>query len=228
MSKNYVQSNDVSFASQLRNFYLKLITYATLLGFSHEEIDEAKADSTLWDFLVDADNKAEKFARDYKQTKNLLRYGKGNEISNTLPQMPDLGTPPVMVSENIQYRFTQKANKAKASANYTTAIGVDLGIEATQQTFDPTQGKPNLSTYLNAGHPELEYKKGKYGGIAIYKDSGMGYSLLTRAFMSHYTDKSPLPEVGTTQLWKYKAIYLWHDEEVGSWSDDISIAVIGH
>lgn len=227
MSKNYVQSNDAAYGLQLRNFYQRLDVHSSLLGFTTADVDEAKADSQLWDYCLNSDTTIEKFARDYKQTKNLLRFGKGNQTITAMPAVPVLAAPPAMVPENIQFRFIQKAGQAKASINYTTAIGLDLGIESTQQTFDPTQGKPNLSAYLDAGHPELEYTRGKYNGVAIYKDSGSGYAFLGSAFRSHYRDRASLPAAGSSEVWKYKAIYLWHDEETGIWSDEISVAVKG-
>jgi len=159
MGKNLVESTDDGFRNQLKNFYTKLGIHGTLLGFTAAEIAEAQADSLYWDYCVNADNLIEKTARDYKKNKNLLRYGKGTEIFNGLPALPALGTAPTAVAGNLQLRFSKKAAKAKASPNYTKAIGTDLGIESTTTSFDPTLGKPVLSYYLNGGHPELEYTK---------------------------------------------------------------------
>lgn len=41
------------------------------------------------------------------------------------------------------------------------------------------------------------------------------------------TDPSPLPAPGTSAAWRYKAINRLHDEQVGQWSDVVSIAVGG-
>ena len=227
MGKSFVQSNDAAFSAQLRNFYNKLLIYFTLLGFTQAEVDSVKDDSALWDYCLDADNKVEKYAQDYKKTKALLRKGGKDQVINAMPKAPDLQVAPAMVPVNIQLRFRQAAAKAKASPNYTKAIGSDLGIEAPQQTFDPTLGKPNLSIYLNAGHPEIDYIKGKFSGLAIYKDTGEGYTLLGTAIKSSYTDNNPLPDAGTSQVWKYKAIYLWKNNEVGFWSDESKVVVSG-
>ena len=40
-------------------------------------------------------------------------------------------------------------------------------------------------------------------------------------------DNWPLPPAGTSAMWRYKAIYLLHDEQVGQWSDVISVSVGG-
>ena len=63
--------------------------------------------------------------------------------------------------------------------------------------------------------------------LAIYKDSGDGFKLFGTAFKSSYTDNSPLPDAGATQLWKYKAIYLWQDKETGFWSNEATVVVSG-
>ena len=42
-----------------------------------------------------------------------------------------------------------------------------------------------------------------------------------------YLDTAPLPAPGQTALWKYKAIYRLNDEQVGLWSNEVSLAVRG-
>jgi hypothetical protein len=227
MAKGFVETNDDAFDAQLHNFSSKLPNYKTLLGFTAEELDEAKNDSLFWSYTLKGDNLVEKYAKDFKKSKSLLRKGSGNGIFNGLPDPPDLGVPPHKVAANIQYRFSSKAKKAKASTNYTKAIGADLGIEAPHQTFEPSQGKPNLSIFLNAGHPEISYVKSKYNGLALYKDSGDGFKFLATLIKTRYVDKTPLPPSGTSKVWRYKAIYIWQDNEIGKWSDENSIAVAG-
>ncbi|MCX7113598.1 MAG: hypothetical protein NTX45_26615 [Proteobacteria bacterium] len=36
---------------------------------------------------------------------------------------------------------------------------------------------------------------------------------------------APAPLPGTSVVWKYKAIYRYHDEQVGEWSDVLSVVV---
>jgi hypothetical protein len=38
---------------------------------------------------------------------------------------------------------------------------------------------------------------------------------------------TPLPAPGNSVMWKYKAIYRFHDEQVGEWSDVLSVVVGG-
>ena len=38
-----------------------------------------------------------------------------------------------------------------------------------------------------------------------------------------YLDTATLPAPGAGAVWRYKAIYRLHDEQVGQWSDSISV-----
>jgi len=227
MTKSFIQATDALFAAQLRNFYIKLVSYDTLLGFIPEELDEAKNDSLFWDFIMDADNKVQKYAKDFKKTKKLVKDGLKTEILSGIPEPPNLGTTPHLVPANIKLRFRQKAAKAKSSPKYTTAIGTDLGIEPIHQTIDPQLGKPVLKIKMNAGRPVITYVKKGYQGLVIYKDSGEGYASIGAAFKSKFEDNNPLPEPNTSSIWKYKAIYVWDGKETGYFSDEISIMVKG-
>jgi hypothetical protein len=62
---------------------------------------------------------------------------------------------------------------------------------------------------------------GKYDFI-VYS----GYALLKTAHRSPVKD-THLPAAGQTALYKYKAIYVENDVEVGTMSAELSIAVVG-
>ncbi|MDZ4846399.1 MAG: hypothetical protein SH857_12705 [Chitinophagales bacterium] len=42
-----------------------------------------------------------------------------------------------------------------------------------------------------------------------------------------YIDKSDLPPVGISKVWKYKMMYLFDDEPVGNWSTEAAVTVCG-
>ena len=227
MRKSFIKVNDTLFGVQLRNFYNKLINYAPLLGFTQEELDSIKKDCSAWDYSMEIDLSFQKFARDYTRFKKLLRLGGKDVFIKEFPKVPVVTDPPGIVAANIQLRFRQAAGKAKSSANYTKAIGAELGIEATHTPFDPQLGKPILKVKMNVGRPTLTYVKKEYKGLVIYKDLGDGYTILGTAFKSTYDDPSPLPEPGKSAIWKYKAVYVWDGKETGQWSDEITVVVKG-
>ena len=227
MRKSFIQVNDILFGVQLRNFYKKLVNYATLLGFTAAELESIKKDSTAWDFVLEVDFSFQKFAKDYTKFKNLLRKGVKDQFVTGFPAVPEVSDPPGVVPANIQLRFRQASAKAKSSPNYTKAIGTELGIEKTQTPFDPQLGKPVLRVKMNVGRPTLSYIKKEYKGLVIYKDTGDGYAVLGTAFKSKYEDPSSLPEAGKSAIWKYKAVYVWDGKETGQWSDEITVVVNG-
>ncbi len=224
----FIDNNDLAFSKQLKNFASKLVTYKTVLGITDAELVEAAADALFYDYVLQTDMEVETFAHNYKNYKNTARYGSKNTTTlGALPTLTAFVAPPTTVGGNIQSRFSQKAAKAKTSPNYTEAIGKDLDIEAAATTFNPTAGKPTFTLNLNANHPEIHFIKGKYNGVAIYKDAGDGYHFIDKAFYAVYIDKSALPAAGKSAIWKYKLIYLYHDAETGSMSDEASIAMVG-
>ena len=40
-------------------------------------------------------------------------------------------------------------------------------------------------------------------------------------------DNAPLPATDASVVWEYKAIYRFHDEQVGQWSDVVNASVMG-
>lgn len=55
-----------------------------------------------------------------------------------------------------------------------------------------------------------------------------GFIKLDRDFNPDYIDKTPLPAEGISAVWKYKMIYLYKDEVVGEWSDEVTTTVYGN
>ena len=136
---------------------------------------------------------------------------------------------PPAVMPGIIPRTTALVAHIKTLEKFTTAIGQDLWIIATPHLIDPTTRKPILNVQIKAGHPVILWTKGKASAIEIWVDrgDGNGFVFMTINTEPNTTDTTPLPAPGTSAMWKYKAIYRLHDEQVGQWSDVISISVGG-
>ena len=104
-----------------------------------------------------------------------------------------------------------------------------LQIIGSAYIIDPSTWKPVLSILMQAGHPTVAWAKGKVSALELWVDrnDGNGFVFLTINTEPNTADSAPLPPPGTSVLWKYKAIYRYHDEQVGEWSDVISIVVGG-
>ena len=215
------------FYLQLDNFCRKIDGYATTLGITTADSDPIKGDRDFLHYLLLTKKAYKDYGQNWTKYVDLAIFGHKNEVLGTLPPLPVLATAPTPTAENMQKRFSNIISKCKSSNNFTTAIGTDLDIMVNPTVFDPTQGKPILKVVLNAGYPEISYSRNKFHGIAIYKDSGSGYVKLERIHETHYIDHSALPAHGAAQVWKYKAIYLYHDAETATMSDEVSITVMG-
>ena len=128
----FIEYADSTFALQLKTFAEKLPAHAAVLGFSNDEVKEAQDDAAFFNSILEADTQMEKHAHDYKHFKQLLRHGSKTEVISTVPIMPVLNPFPTMVAANLELRFSKKAAKAKASTNYTSGIGQDLGSTCTR------------------------------------------------------------------------------------------------
>lgn len=230
--KTFIANDDEGYSVQGSTFSTKIDAYTTILGLDADEVKQVKIDFAWFNFNYKTLQDFRNYAQALTAYKDLQRYGLDNQVLGSLPAAPVVGTPPVdATSANAQSRFARLIQQCVKSSNFSKAIGEDLGIIAPDNPFDPQSGKPVLKTaYSSGGHPELKWKKGKFQGIEIWKDAadGKGWQKLDKDFNPDYTDKSPLPEAGKSAAWKYKAIYLYKDETVGSWSDEVSVTVFGN
>jgi hypothetical protein len=171
----------------------------------------------------------------YKQTlknitgyKNLLRHAVGQQhISTSIPALPTLSTAPASVPEGIFDRVSKLAARIKASINYTTNMGSDLGIIAPTVTFDASTMQPLLKVKLDAGRPYVKWIKGESDALDLYVDrnDGTGFILLGRLMRNEYVDIASLPATKVIDEWSYKGIYVIADQPTGIYSAVASISV---
>ncbi len=226
MSEYFIPTNREKFAGLLKTFALELPNYKTTLGFVDADVAEAVADADFMGWVVKTEGIQEDYAAGFSSFYKDARYQK-TDLDLAAPPAPVIDAMPKTVKSGIQARFAQKVKQAKASANYTETIGKTLGIVSSSSAArGNSNDTPDLKVVLSAGYPELGFKLGGYEAVNVYKDAGNGYSLLKTAHRSPVKDIH-LPAAGQTALYKYKAIYVENDVEVGAMSAEISIAVAG-
>lgn len=226
--KTYLANTDEKLAVQLLNFSSKVGTYQTDFNLLPAEITSIKNDAAFLDWTVKNHKKIDTYKKNWTTFKNILKKGESNVTINSIPATPALDTAPAVVPPGIVTRFSTLVAKIKAHEKYTTAIGENLGIESSaSEKIDLDNAQPTLKAVVRGTNVNLLWKKGKYGGILIEKDSGQGFITLDKDFHPDFIDNTPLPSGNETALWKYRAIYLLNDEKVGKWSDTITISVNG-
>lgn len=225
---SYMPTDDSGKADLLDHLAATLPHYAELLEVSADAQAALKADADAFRHVLHAMNDMQAYAQHLTALKNNLRDGgTGNgdwPVPPTLPQPVPSAVPPGIIP-----RLSGLVAHLKTHPKYTPAIGQDLWIVGVAQIIDPSTWKPILSIQNSAGHPIIAWTKAKASALEIWVDRGddKGFAFLTINTQPNTNDPAPLPAPGTSAVWKYKAIYRYHDEQVGQWSDVISVTVGG-
>ena len=228
MPANYLENTDEKLALQLDNFSSKIGGYVTIFAITGQEVASLNEDSDYLSWAINSHLKIDTHKKDWTLFKNILKKGEDHVIANPAPATPTLDEEPKSVAPGVIYRFTTMVNRIKAHPNYTTSIGQNLGIEQTATPpLNRDTAQPVLKPVMRGGKVNLLWKKGKYSGILIEKDSGNGFTTLDRDFVPDFIDNSPLPARGQSAIWMYRASYLVADDKVGIWSDIVTITVAG-
>jgi len=210
------------------NFGPKIPTYAAALDITAAELASIAADWAAWIYICDLTNQWNNFAKDWVAYKTAARSGNDSGILGAMPEPPSVPAPPATVAADIFGRIAQFVARLKNHAGFTQAIGEDLDIIGADHVIDLNAMKPALKLGLQAGHPNVGWTKKEMDGVEIHVDRGGGtFALLAFDTQPDYLDTAALPAPGASAVWKYKAIYRLHDEQVGQWSDVASLSVMG-
>ncbi len=225
-TNSYMPSDDIGKVLLLEHLALTLPKYTSTFGISDAEMASIKADTLALRRAYTYHHQVQSFAQDCTAQKNHLRDGGSGKAE--WPVMPEFiavdTVPPGVIP-----RLSTLVAGIKAHKNYTEAIGRDLRLIGTEIVKNPDSWKPVLKSKSSAGHPVICWTKGYAAEIEIWADRGDGNDFVFYTINSEpdTLDKTPLPPKGAGVNWKYKAIYRLHNEQVGQWSDVMSISVGG-
>ena len=224
----YIPNTDADKGVWLANFSTKLPLYATALGLSAAEITSVQDDNAFFQYIIN-------MTEVYKQTmstlisyKNQLKHAIGTQHIGPLPVLPALAAPPTTVTEGIFDRITKLGSRIKNSLSYSDNIGADLGIIAPATApVDVNTLQPELALRLDVGRPRIKWVKGVSDALDLYADRNdtNGFVLIGRLMKNEYIDVTSLGAGKIFDEWKYKAIYVIADEQVGLFSQVSSIDV---
>ena len=200
--------------------------YQSLFEINDTDTNALKSDALNARLAHTEHHQAQNYAHKWTAYKNLLWDGGSGDSS--WPDAPVIEpNPSQSVTPGISARLSTLVARIKAHPNYTEAIGQDLHIIGAQIVLDTSSWKPVLSIKYSAGHPVIVWTKGHADAIEIWADrgDGNGFVLFVVNNRPDTGDNTPLPAAGVN--WKYKAIYRLNDEQVGQWSDVLSILAGG-
>ena len=223
-TNSFMPNTDGGKADLLDHVASTLPHYAALLAVTNEDLASFQADALAFRYTLKSLTDMQAYSHHWTEFKNLLRDGGAGSADWVVAPML-LEPMPAAVSPGIIPRFSTLVAHLKSHKNYTSAIGLDLGLIGSTTVEDPSTWKPILTAQNKAGHPIIAWTKGAAAAIEIWVDrgDGAGFSFLTINTEPNTNDTQPLP--ATSAIWKYKAIYRLHDEQVGQWSDVLSVTV---
>jgi hypothetical protein len=225
--KRFMPQSDLEKQQWLQNFASKLPGYQAKYTIADADIKDMQTGSDWFTYWLSYRSQFEEYFRKLTGFKNEIRDGVAAGASpSVIPVVPAMAAPPPAVDPGIFARASALGSILKMKPNYTGADGNDLGIEGADVTVNPQTMQPAITLrQVAGGHPEVVWQKHGMDGVEIWCDHGTAnFTLLAVDTVPNYTDMTALP-AGTAQLWKYKAIYRQTDEQVGLWSDVVSITV---
>jgi len=227
-STSFMPPDDYGKADLIEHLAATLPKYNGILKPPPELLTQVSADALAFRFTLHTSDDSGAFSQHWTTFKNRLRDG--GDGTGDWPQPFVVSQPvPAAVSTGVIPRLRSLVAWIKAQPGYTDEIGQDLRIVPPSSVVDPESWKPDISLQLKAAHPNVNWTKGKANALEIWVDrgDGKGFVLLTISTSPPTLDNSPLPAPGSSAIWKYKAIYRYHDQQVGQWSDVVSITVSG-
>lgn len=219
-------STDEGKVTWLNNFSQKLPDHAATLGINPEQISAVQNDAAMFSYIVNLVNGFRNGLSERVGYKDILKNGADGAPLSTVPVFNN--TPaPAIVPAGIFKRIGKLVQNIKSNPNYNDSIGGNLGIIGAGQDREVLDMKPVLKVRLDAGKPTIIWKKGKADSLDIYVDRGenKGFAYLANDSSPDFTDTSALNGTDKIVEWKYKAIYRIKDEQVGSFSDEVSVMV---
>ncbi len=223
----YIPGSDADKGIWLNNYTAKMAVYASVLGITPAELSALQDDNNMYQYIINMIESYRQNLLNLTGYKNMLKSAVGQQHIGSLPAPPVLAAPPVNVAEGVFDRVTKLATKIKNSAGYTDNIGSDLGIIASVESIDVDAMQPDLKIKLDVGRPHLKWTKGYADAIDLYADhnDGAGFALAGRLLKSEYMDLADLAAGKVYDEWKYKAIFVISDMQVGLYSKITSIDV---
>ncbi|HEY0031004.1 MAG TPA: hypothetical protein VGC65_09620 [Bacteroidia bacterium] len=230
IGNTYLPANDSERVSWINNISVKLPAYQTVLGLSAAEIAQVKQDSDMYAYTVNFTNIIKQTQQNATAYKNLLKHDPDGQIIGGLPSFPVLPPPPPAVPAGIFDRTRYLIQRIKNSPGYTNSIGQDLDIIAPVNAIDYSLLCPELKGKLNVGRPHLKWQKGVAAAVDLYADynDGKGFRWIGRFLRKEFIDQTPIADGKVADEFRYKAVYVINDDQVGKMSQIFAITVLKH
>ncbi len=207
---------------QFDQFTLKVGSYQVLLSLTPEQITAIRNDFLWADYAVRIALQFEQETKNRFDWRDTLLTGPATSVAM---QVPSIGTEfappaPAPVADGILSRWRQLTEQIKNHPKYTTAIGMDLGIEATEAPAQATKPRFRSGTEVG-GKLQFNLLMDGHDAVAVKCQRGAEPepTLLGVFTRSKIEDDRPNLVPGQPELRKYIAEYRDADKPVGQPSD---------
>ncbi len=215
----------------LGNFADKLPLYGENTGMSAEEVAARVNDARFLGFMLGTWEPALRaWAKGLRPLVRLVMTGKGlTPVNLHWHEEPSLPPGVSAVRPGALRRITQCVSRLKLHANYTSAMGKDLGAVAGERTL-PEQPKLQGRAEVGPnGGPRVRLRVCKYNHDGVWLESrrgGGGWESLGPGVRSPRFDDRPLLVPGQPEMREYRACF-WDDgRKVGDWTPVVSVVVV--
>jgi hypothetical protein len=216
----------------LANFSGKLPALATVLGLTTTQVTAAVADCKWLIYILELWLPAvRKWAPSCTDASFEAQFGTGSAVQ-LLPVFvaPPLPEGVVAVNPGALLRIFALVQDIKNSGKCSDANATNLGIVGSEQAGpDMTSIHPEIAASILGNHVFIKWGWGGYTDwldsceIQVDRADGKGFVMLVMDTTPGYTDTMPFPAVHT--VWTYRAIYRVGENQVGVWSQTVSVAV---
>ncbi|MFI5219103.1 MAG: hypothetical protein ACHQNT_06405 [Bacteroidia bacterium] len=202
--KYYLPRPENDLVNWLKNYKLKLATHGATLGLTPAEITQQQGFCDAMVAAIELNFQAQHDAQEQTATKDAL----------LLADLP---------------RIQKRVANMKTNANYTNAIGEDLGIIGDETTFDQTNYKPEFNAQTFPGQVKLDFAKKGVQGIKFYsRNKGAPvWEFLALDTRTPYVDTRPLADPTKPETREYMGVGVINDEQVGQQSDIVTVVFGG-
>lgn len=224
MKTTYLPNTDSDRVVWFNNFNNKLSGYASMLNITATDVTQTSKDYAAFSYAVNTTDQLKQTQQNATAYKNAIKHANGQPIGS-IPVSPNLGEAPEPVPAGIFDRVRRLVQRIKNHPAYTDSIGQDLNIIIPVDVTDPNTIQPELHYKLDVGRPHLKWQKSIAEAVDLYADhnDGNGFMLVGRFIRTEYLDTTPLAAGKIADDWKYKAIFVIADVQVGQMSQVITV-----
>ncbi len=223
----FSQSIDHLRLEWLLNFYNKLTELKEFLDISDEELNSIRNDLKMYHFSLKRIEFAKRQFRRNNLVKDYYAYGEKIEEQETLSDLDEIEVPQ-NVKPGIFKRISEYVEHLKNTPQFCRQIDQSLALYRFKVLFDISVTlEPQLQIFLDGGRPLIRLMNPKADSLDLFVDrkDGRGFVFLANHTLKDFIDTHPIPPSSSMVVWQYIAIFKIGEDQVGNFSDPISINV---